>query len=547
MPAALTPAVAITPQVAATAPVAVPASSLPNAFGQVLAVVVPDRQTVPSNNSAPASVVTPQAQTEAIDKAGTLSGPPPANVASNAAANGQVTASLASIPKLAGPTGSLATSPLDIGRPGTIASGTSASAVLVSGGSGKVNGAITPGRAKSKTDTTTLKSADTTAPASPASASPAVTPLMVPVAVPSMPVASGTPLTFGLAAAAAPASSPADHGLARASTAVAAAFKAAPAGGAPGAGQGMTGGIDATKAATSLTIGAPGGSSRADLVPSASSMTTFASTQVTGTVPAANPAAGASAGIIGGDAAKPVVTALAGQGGASQDGAPQGGASLFPGAMLASAQTITVPALTSGSAVASASASVPATQAATAQVTAAMVGVGPIPVTGGATVAGGTRLTIAMAPPAIGMVNIQIDSGASGASVIAVGATHPATLAALQNDHAALEQMLTQAGVPIDHRSITFHLEPVRSDTGNAAGQVASGQSSLGASGGGLGQGAGQQSGGQPGNSGGGQTAQSATQAYDRRGITTEATVVPDGIALQSPIPMRRFGINMMA
>lgn len=178
-----------------------------------------------------------------------------------------------------------------------------------------------------------------------------------------------------------------------------------------------------------------------------------------------------------------------------------------------------------------------ASQPAVAQLSAAMIGVGPSPVTD-AGVAGGTRLTIAMAPPAIGMVSIQIDNGANGTSVIAVGATHPATLASLQNDHAALEQMLTQAGIPIDHRTITFHLEPVRSDTNAAASPAAFEQGGLGGQG---------QGGQQSGNQGGSHVGRGLSQAYDRRDPAAELAASAQPIAVPKPLLMRRFGVNMMA
>ncbi|WP_051657653.1 MULTISPECIES: hypothetical protein [Acidiphilium] len=172
--------------------------------------------------------------------------------------------------------------------------------------------------------------------------------------------------------------------------------------------------------------------------------------------------------------------------------------------------------------------------AATQQVAAAMVGVGPL-----AADAGGTRLMIAMAPPAIGMVSIQIDRAADGTSAIAVAATHPVTLAALQNDHAALDQMLTLAGIPADHRSVTFHLDAPRPD-GGAGASLSQGGTSQG--GGSLGQGAGRQSGGQP--------AQGSAQTYDRLGHAAahlaDSTVI-GGTAPQSNLQMRRFGVNMMA
>jgi hypothetical protein len=168
--------------------------------------------------------------------------------------------------------------------------------------------------------------------------------------------------------------------------------------------------------------------------------------------------------------------------------------------------------------------------------TAAMAGVGPIQANGSD---GGTRLTIAMTPPAIGMVSIQIDRAADGTSAIAISATHPVTLAALQTDHAALQQMLTLAGVPVDHRTVTFHLEPITPDGGTAA------QTNTGP-GGGFGQGTGQGT-GQPA---GDQASGGSTQAYDRRGSSIAPaldSIVPASSTPQATLQMRRFGVNMMA
>jgi hypothetical protein len=178
----------------------------------------------------------------------------------------------------------------------------------------------------------------------------------------------------------------------------------------------------------------------------------------------------------------------------------------------------------------------PAQQPATTQMTAAMAGVGPIQANGSD---GGTRLTIAMTPPAIGMVSIQIDRAADGTSAIAISATHPVTLAALQTDHAALQQMLTLAGVPVDHRTVTFHLEPITPDGGTAA------QTNTGP-GGGFGQGTGQGT-GQPA---GDQASGGSTQAYDRRGSSIAPaldSIVPASSTPQATLQMRRFGVNMMA
>lgn len=168
---------------------------------------------------------------------------------------------------------------------------------------------------------------------------------------------------------------------------------------------------------------------------------------------------------------------------------------------------------------------------ATAQLAAAMVGVGPIPA-GEAGGGKGTRVTIAMAPPAIGMVTMQIDRNADGTAVVAVGATHPATLDQLQNDRSALEQMLTQAGVPTDHRTISFRLDTPSPASGNGMGSAQSGFS------GGYGFG-GQQRGAQAGH---------LPTAADYPGGLAYAR--PDRAAPLSAAPailLRRFGVNVIA
>jgi len=206
-------------------------------------------------------------------------------------------------------------------------------------------------------------------------------------------------------------------------------------------------------------------------------------------------------------------------------------------------------------------ASSPVSAAAT-QVAAALVGSGPIPAdASGAT--GGTRLTIMMAPPAIGTVTVQIDTMAAGGTAVSIGATHPATLAALQTDHSALDQMLTQAGVALDHRSVSFHLEPVRQDasgsgTGGSGGSFGMSQGGAGQNGGqGGGQGwYGQGSalpGGGAGQGGGDRRAASgsfgsgeAAQGYDRQGVATSAAVIAAGV-LGAGAGMQRFGLDVIA
>lgn len=206
------------------------------------------------------------------------------------------------------------------------------------------------------------------------------------------------------------------------------------------------------------------------------------------------------------------------------------------------AEMITAPAgamLLSGSG-AAAALTTPA-RPATVQVAAAMVGVGSIPPGTNGDTAGGTRLTIAMAPPAIGLVSIQIDRTTEGATTVAVGATHPETLAALQGDHAALAEMLTQAGVPIDHRSISFHLDSAPLSSGATA------SSSFGTGAGGMSQqGGGQQPGHQPGSPAGSQSGNGGARAYDWQGTATVPAGTPDGVGAPK-MSLHRFGLDVMA
>ena len=88
-----------------------------------------------------------------------------------------------------------------------------------------------------------------------------------------------------------------------------------------------------------------------------------------------------------------------------------------------------------------------------------------------------------MTPPDLGNVTIRIDRLPDGSASIAVSATHAATLANLHGDRPALEQALTQAGIPLQHRTMEFRLETASTSSGagfassnNAAGSDASSQ-----------------------------------------------------------------------
>lgn len=178
---------------------------------------------------------------------------------------------------------------------------------------------------------------------------------------------------------------------------------------------------------------------------------------------------------------------------------------------------------------------------ASSQISAALVGVGHIPGHGAA--GQGSRLTIALAPPAIGTVTLQIDRNADGTSSVTIGATHAATLDQLQVDRTGLEQMLAQAGVPAAHRSITFNMIAVRSDAGAAlqAGVSGGGAGGFAFAGGGQ---AGAQSGGAGGGNSGG-----STPGYARppSAGALVASVPSEVLPLAANVALRRFGVNVMA
>lgn len=178
--------------------------------------------------------------------------------------------------------------------------------------------------------------------------------------------------------------------------------------------------------------------------------------------------------------------------------------------------------------------SLASTSSASGQISTALFGVGQI--SGNGTPGQGTRLTIALAPPAIGTVTLQIDRNSDGSSSVGIGATHLATLDQLQSDRSALEQMLTQAGIPPTHRTITFNILNSHGDGGSAL--------PLGAGSAGAGHFA-----------GGGQAS-----AQSQGGNGAAPRYVPPANADQSAMPrsmesiqlpritsLRRFGVNVMA
>lgn len=210
------------------------------------------------------------------------------------------------------------------------------------------------------------------------------------------------------------------------------------------------------------------------------------------------------------------------------DGVNQSAAAVLPAGAPATASQGAVPS----------SPSTPATQLA-----AALVNVGSLPAgergQGGVQ---GTRLTIALAPPAIGTVTLQIDRNADGSSVVTIGASHATTLDQLQNDRLGLEQMLTQAGVPVDHRAVSFHLVAPHAETAVSP-QTAGGG---GAAAFGFGTGAGGQGGSQPRAGGGGAPAGASTAGMRADGTDGEIVAPRSDIPLPVPSGLRRFGVNVM-
>lgn len=188
-------------------------------------------------------------------------------------------------------------------------------------------------------------------------------------------------------------------------------------------------------------------------------------------------------------------------------------------------------------------------QSAVSQISGALVGVGPIPNAGNQTQAvSGIRLTIAMAPPAIGMVTVQIDRRNDGTAAIAVTATHSATFAALQGDQATLVQALAQAGVAVDRGNVAFHLVAPQVGFAQQQAQNISGQGLAGqgfaapGNGGQFGAGSGQ-NGGRPQ----GEPFYGTTFAYSSSGSSGGPSEVSNGALPQRAMRMRRFGLNVMA
>ncbi|OYV85008.1 MAG: hypothetical protein B7Z64_06520 [Acidiphilium sp. 21-68-69] len=237
----------------------------------------------------------------------------------------------------------------------------------------------------------------------------------------------------------------------------------------------------------------------------------------------------------------PVATGTAGQSGATAS------PGVVASPLLAASAATSAPAGSANGAGAATSAN-PAS--ASSQISAALVNVSKLDgshasASASAGAASGTRLTIALAPPAIGTVTLQIDRHADGSSSVTIGASHPDTLLDLRNDHSTLDQVLTQAGLPAANRSISFNLIEPRP---GAASQPQAGNSFTGGFGGNLGGGFGFSGGTPQGGSGGG-SARNADPVYRTPAIAAGVATnsVAEAVGLPANVALRRFGVNVMA
>ena len=67
-------------------------------------------------------------------------------------------------------------------------------------------------------------------------------------------------------------------------------------------------------------------------------------------------------------------------------------------------------------------------------------------------------VTVSLQPPELGQVQIRIDRSVDGATRVDITAERPETLQLLQRDQPRLEQVLDQAGVPANGRSVSFQV-----------------------------------------------------------------------------------------
>ncbi|WP_174502762.1 flagellar hook-length control protein FliK [Acidiphilium sp. C61] len=243
----------------------------------------------------------------------------------------------------------------------------------------------------------------------------------------------------------------------------------------------------------------------------------------------------------GNTASAPVATGTAGQSGATAS------PGVVASPLLAASAATSAPAGSANGAGAATSAN-PAS--ASSQISAALVNVSKLDGShASAGAASGTRLTIALAPPAIGTVTLQIDRHADGSSSVTIGASHPDTLLDLRNDHSTLDQVLTQAGLPAANRSISFNLIEPRP---GAASQPQAGNSFTGGFGGNLGGNLGGGfgfSGGTPQGGSGGGSARNADPVYRTPAIAAGVATnsVAEAVGLPANVALRRFGVNVMA
>jgi flagellar hook-length control protein FliK len=78
---------------------------------------------------------------------------------------------------------------------------------------------------------------------------------------------------------------------------------------------------------------------------------------------------------------------------------------------------------------------------------------------------GTQRMTLRLDPAELGTVQVSIDRPADAPAHVEISASRPETLSLLLRDQAQLQHTLTQAGVPPEGRTISFHLSGQDSDS----------------------------------------------------------------------------------
>ncbi len=71
---------------------------------------------------------------------------------------------------------------------------------------------------------------------------------------------------------------------------------------------------------------------------------------------------------------------------------------------------------------------------------------------------GARHISLQLTPHALGRIDIEVDQPKTGPVTVQLTAEHPETLDMLKRDQAQLNQALDRAGVPSEHRVITFHV-----------------------------------------------------------------------------------------